>query len=351
MVPSHWLGRARRVATVASNGAYASGRGYTSAGPCPLTCLLILKTGHRLSTNTSGGPFVYVHLTQDDSVLMPSFNRAGRAWCVTGDWKEEIMANSTLYNLKNSAFVRTPPDLAVRIGRNLLSLPEESFNVFDPTSGEGDFLYACAHVRSACYFGVEISAERAAVSRQRFPTATILTSAFEGVHIPPASMDLVLANPPYFFVDGKRAEYRVITDAGEALVPGGILVAILPARSAWDGTMVNHWLKWYERIRVWKFPDRVSKEEGAFEDFTQIVVVGVRRMNPAVPDAAEKKRLAGYHWNEPEKVGQSGWKQGMPPSALPEVPIADPYHVPTCRAVPQLVVRRADEATLLYALD
>jgi hypothetical protein len=36
--------------------------------------------------------------------------------------------------------------------------------------------------------------------------------------------------------------------------------------------MINHWLKWYDAIRVWQFPDRTSQEqEGAFEDYTQIV--------------------------------------------------------------------------------
>ena len=69
-------------------------------------------------------------------------------------------------------------------------------------------------------------------------------------------MSLVLANPPYFFKDGKRAEYRIIADAGVLLMPGGVMVAIIPARSAWDGTMINHWCRWYDRVRVWKFPDR-----------------------------------------------------------------------------------------------
>ncbi len=262
------------------------------------------------------------------------------------------MANSTLQNLKQSAFVRTPPHLAERIGRALLAFPHEAFNIYDPTSGEGDFFSACAHVAHARYFGSEISAERANRSRESWPSATIVTSAFEGVNVPARSMSLVLANPPYFFQDGKRAEYRIIADVGESLMPGGILVAILPARSAWDGTMINHWLKYYDRIRVWKFPDRISEEdEGAFEDFTQICVIGVRRAEPAPANLAEKKRLHGYHWRTPEKAGQSGWEQGVPPPVLPEAPIADPYQVPSARMIPTLVVRNADEATLLYALD
>ena len=41
----------------------------------------------------------------------------------------------TLINKKRSGFVRTPPNLAVLIGKNILALPEEEFTVYDPTSG------------------------------------------------------------------------------------------------------------------------------------------------------------------------------------------------------------------------
>ncbi len=264
------------------------------------------------------------------------------------------MAHGTLVNLSRSSFVRTPPKLAARIVRSLLRFPpqEEAVTILDPTVGEGDLLFPCWEVPNARLFGIEISAERAREARSKLPYATIVTAAFEGVNIPQGSMSLVLVNPPYFLQDGKRAEYRIIADAGELLMPGGIMVAIIPARSAWDGTMVNHWCKWYDQVRVWKFPDRVSEEdESAFEDFTQICVVGIRLPSPRVPEAAQKKRLSGFRWRKPEKAGQSPWEQGLPPPELPASAIADPYQVPPARMIPTLVVRNADEATLLYALS
>ncbi len=265
------------------------------------------------------------------------------------------MAHGTLVNLSRSSFVRTPPKLAARIVRCLLSFPpqEEAVNILDPTVGEGDLLFPCWDIPNARLFGIEISAERAREARSKLPSATIVTAAFEGVTTPQGSMSLVLVNPPYFLQDGKRAEYRIIADAGELLMPGGVMVAIVPARSAWDGTMVNHWCKWYEQVRVWKFPDRVSDEddESAFEDYTQICVVGIRLPSPRVSEAAHKKRLSGFRWRKPEKAGQSPWEQGLPPPELPEMAIADPYPVPPARIVPALVVRNADEATLLYALS
>ncbi len=179
------------------------------------------------------------------------------------------MANSTLHNLAHSAFVRTPPPLAARIVQNLLTFPA-ACTILDPTAGEGDLLLPALHIPGARLYGIEISAERAAVARQTLASgyASLLTSAFEAVHIPAASFSLALCNPPYLLTNSKkRAEYTIVSEAGEALVEGGIMVAIIPARSAWDGLMINHWCRWYEDIRIWKFPDRLTPEdESAFED-------------------------------------------------------------------------------------
>ena len=229
------------------------------------------------------------------------------------------MPHGTLANLANSAFVRTPPAFAERIVRSLLSFPEgKATNVLDPTTGEGDLLIPCLDIPSARLYGVEISAERTAVACTRLPQAELVSCAFEGVSIPKGSMSLVLANPPYFFQDGKRAEYRIIADAGMLLMPGGVMVAIIPARSAWDGTMINHWCRWYNRVRIWKFPDRTRVEdESTFEDFTQMCVVGIRRAEARDPIPAESRRLQGYRYHTPSVTAagrspsrtQAGWSR------------------------------------------
>jgi len=271
------------------------------------------------------------------------------------------MPQGTLANLATSAFVRTPPAVAERLVRFVLTFPPgKPINVLDPTAGEGDLLLPCRDIPFARLSGVEISAERADVARERLPRAEIVTCAFEGVSMPKASMSLILANPPYFFQDGKRAEYRILADAGTLLVAGGVLVAILPARSAWDGTMINHWARWYEQVRVWKFPDRTpSSSEGAFEDYTQICVVGIRRAEPVDPSPAEQRRLQGYRYHTASPARsltanrgiRAGWEQGTPPPELPTVPLADPYVVPEATLRPHIVVRHADEALLLAALE
>src|SRR5258708_38186181 len=263
------------------------------------------------------------------------------------------MPSGTLANRANSALVRTPPALADRIARWLLSFPQDtSTTILDPTAGEGDLLVPCRDIPLTRLYGVEISAERTAVARERLPQAELVPCAFEGLSIPKGSMSLVLANPPYFFQDGKRAEYRVLADAGTLLVPGGVLVAIIPARSAWDGTMINYWCRWYDRVRVWKFPDRASPEdESAFEDYTQLCVVGLRRAEPRDPIPAESRRLHGYRYHAPSvsTSGRSssrtraGCEQGTPPPELPVLPISDPYPVPESLAHPHIGVRPPDE--------
>ena len=262
------------------------------------------------------------------------------------------MAVGRLETLKDSSYVRTDPLLASRIGQNILHLPKEPFSVLDPSSGTGSLFYACADTPWAHKFGIEISAERAEESRQEWPNATIVTAAFEAVNVQ-GKVGLLLINPPYFQQNGKRAALRFVTDAGEYLQPGGTNVTILTARSDWDGYMVNHWLKWYDRIRIWKFPDRTHEDqEGAFDDYKQIVVVGVRRATPTIPTSEEKKRLLAYQWRDPEKFQRAiAWRGEVAPPDIPETPIDDLYPVPVCHEVPILVVRNADEATLLYALD
>ncbi len=124
--------------------------------------------------------------------------------------------------------------------------------------------------------------------------------------------------------------------------------------------MINHWCRWYDRVRIWKFPDRSQTEdESAFEDYTQICVVGIRRAEPRDPIPAESRRLQGYRYHTPSVSAagrspsrvQAGWEQGTPPPDLPEQPISDPYPVPESIARSQIVVRHADESLLLIALE
>ena len=84
--------------------------------------------------------------------------------------------------------------------------------------------------------------------------------------------------------------------------------------------------------------------------YTQICVLGVRLATPRVPDTAQKKRLSGFRWRKPEKVGQSPWEQGFAPPDLPNEPLPVPYVVPAAHIQPMLVIKHADNGTLLQAV-
>ncbi|GCE46287.1 hypothetical protein KTH_11560 [Thermosporothrix hazakensis] len=217
--------------------------------------------------------------------------------------------------------------------------------LLDPACGEGDLLLPL-HQRDLAQlhlYGIEISAQRAQHARERLPVRTsILPVAFEGVRLPKESFSGILMNPPYMLVNGKRAEYRFAVACTEALVPGGILVAIVPARSAWNHHMASLWSQWYEDIRMWRFPTRREGEtESPFEAYTQIVVIGRKRAQPLEANEREKERLLGYRWRK-DAHGQEGWAGHTPPPALPEAP--EPlYELPPISSLPHLEVRHASE--------
>ncbi len=260
------------------------------------------------------------------------------------------MPSGTLENLSTSGFVRTPPAISARIVANLLSFGA-SVTVLDPTSGAGDFLLPCAALSQARLLGIETSDDRATIARQRLPEAQILTSDCMAVRVTPGSVELLLANPPYFFVDGQRAEYRIIKRFGEALCPGGVLVAILPARSAWTDAMIRHMATCYHDVRCWKFPDVAVDGEGDFARYTQIIVAGIRNAVPcAAPDPAAQARFKGWRWTR-QTGAASPWGQGTPPPDLPDLPIPDPYRVPDAGDImPAMQTLHATEAQLLEAL-
>jgi hypothetical protein len=235
-----------------------------------------------------------------------------------------------------------PRPLGERIVHHLLSFPSAS-TVLDPTAGEGDLLFPTLGIPGVRRFGIEIDDRRTDVAREVLGTdASLITADFETVLIPTHSMSAILAHPPSYLERGVRAAYTIIRQAGEALLPGGIMVAIVSARLDWHTFLINHWCQWYEQVRVWKIPNRtLSAAEGGFEDFTQICVVGIRRAEPVVVDSTERKRLQAYRLRA--RLAETGqryeWEGDTPPPDLPTAPIPDPYAIPFCQDISHLVVR------------
>lgn len=257
-----------------------------------------------------------------------------------------VSISGTYENLIESGFVRTPPFLAERLS-NILSFSGPA-NVLDPTAGQGDLVAWCNAIPSISLYGVEINANNARVAQENAQWHTLLNAAFESVSIPPKSMSVVLTNPPYFFQEGQRVEARIIIEAGKSLVPGGILVAIIPARAALTHDLVLHLCQWYDQHSVFKFPDTPSYREGSFQKYTQIVFVGVRREHHGPSEKVAKDRLNGFRWLTDEE-GEGSWAGKVAPPELPTLQWEHDrkYIVPTVTSQPQLVLKQADKQTLM----
>ena len=274
------------------------------------------------------------------------------------------MAHGTLNNLSTSSFVRTPPPLGARIYENLLAFPaadptsHQLVSVLDPSAGEGDLLLPLLDLQLACRLvctGIEISDERVSTARTRLealPSVSIIPSAYEGVKVPREGISLAVLNPPYFFVNGQRAEYKFVSRTTPALVRGGILVCILPARSAWNRLMATYWARWFDEIRIWKLPSEAEGEtESPFEKYTQIVVVGRKRATTRDLDEDLVKTLLAFRWRkDPKHPEEEGWAGNEAPPTLPSERIDDPYQVPTVSFRAYFDLQNADESVILETL-
>ncbi len=159
-----------------------------------------------------------------------------------------MLVSGTLANRANAGFEPTPERYAQLIASNLLAFapgrlrPDEAYTVLEPCIGVGDLAAPVAAVSGVRLYAVEQDPERAAVSRDRFPAATIFTADLGAVRITPVSMSLALCNFPYGYdgVLGGRLEYQMLKQVTETLMPGGILVTIVPARSGWDSLTIAY---------------------------------------------------------------------------------------------------------------
>ena len=129
--------------------------------------------------------------------------------------------------------------------------------------------------------------------------ASIVRAAFEATRPTPDSFSLCVTNPPYTRLDdGRRAEYAAQVLVTKALVGGGVSIAVIPARSGLDGTLINHYTRNYQQLRCWRFPDGDPDTDTSFQKYSQIVVAGVKRANPLeTPDPTVKALLQGWRYD------------------------------------------------------
>ena len=154
---------------------------------------------------------------------------------------------------------------------NLLQFPTEPFSALDPCVGEGIAFSAITRDSSARCYGIELDAYRA---EQAAPSLTrIIQGNTLETHCPVEAFSLIYENPPYdWTISGsarERLEAVFLNHTFRWLVPGGVLVLVIPAERAAECAQIlaSH----FKRARIFRLGDPESVR------YRQVVIVGVRR--------------------------------------------------------------------------
>ena len=207
----------------------------------------------------------------------------------------------------------TPPAVVEKI-RSFLGFPDRPFSALDPCCGDGRALARLTAGTRALTYGIEFHAGRARAASTVL--GRVLACGYEEARLAHGSASILFLNPPYDADlredDGRalRTERRFLRDTHPYLVPGGILVYLIPQRRL-DPPTTRLLSSWFERITVYRFPDP------EYRAFQQIVIFGVRKARAALDDG-EQTRLDRLRSGE-----------------LPPLPLADApsYAVPATLAI------------------
>lgn len=192
----------------------------------------------------------------------------------------------------------TPPSMTEAISKHIAPLPNSSVQfarLLDPCAGEGVALNDLrTHIQGDVETEIqtwanEIHPGRAAKAEEildKVVCAPIESLAWKPGH---GLASALFLNPPYDYTEDtrhKRMESYFLNRATQALVPGGLLIFIVPVRGmTWS--VAERLVKSYEEIRVYRFPDKEYKV------FRQVVVFGIRKreMKNGYADYHESRRL------------------------------------------------------------
>lgn len=160
------------------------------------------------------------------------------------------------------------PLSVVELIRSRIHFPPEPVNVFDPCAGEGLALECLVKDTKAVTFGIELDLDRSAEAEKRIDH--FVQGACERVEITPRGFGLLWLNPPYDDDgEGERKEFTFLRDTFDALVPGGLLVYIIP-KERLSKEVAALLASNFRNVKVDRFPDP------EFGKFRQIVVTGIR---------------------------------------------------------------------------
>jgi SAM-dependent methyltransferase len=142
----------------------------------------------------------------------------------------------------------------------------EGVAALDPCCGAGDALGRLCAVLGAEGFGIELERERARAARQKLGevrTGDALQHEARG-------FSFLYLNPPYDTdAGGQRLERRFLEHFTPSLVPGGLLVFIIPEGVVEDCRELLEFE--FNDLGVWRFPPET------YDAYHQVIVSGYRR--------------------------------------------------------------------------
>lgn len=177
----------------------------------------------------------------------------------------------------------TPEDLTPIIANYLKPKEEKgTIRIFDPCAGEGTALRAIGDHLGAETYGIEIDKKRGKEAQKKL-TRCLITD-YQRTQITPRFASLLWLNPPYDWATKKdeletseRYERTFLRDTTKYLIPGGILVYLIPLKRL-DRTIAKMLSYRFEKIRLYRFP------EGLYQQFKQTVLLGTLKKTPSTDE-------------------------------------------------------------------
>ena len=163
------------------------------------------------------------------------------------------------------------PDREAELIRSCLTFPDQPFSALDPCAGEGRAMAIITASSKALRYGIELDSYRAEAASK------VLDYVIQGdalsAHARVESFGLIYANPPFDAEFGEsgnqRFEVLFLAHFARWLVPGGVLVYVLPAQqlAGCANVLASH----FREVEVF----RLESPECA--QYEQIVVFAIAR--------------------------------------------------------------------------
>lgn len=213
-----------------------------------------------------------------------------------------------LAGIEKMGYYKTPP-IVVHLTTTWLQASEKRSRLLDSCAGEGEAAAQVGAAINAETWGVELSDTRATVAMSVMDK--VYNTGWQSVSVTLESVSLLWLNPPYDDdnTTGKRLERTFLVEAAPALVPGGILIYIIP-QTRIDGHIARYLRQHFDDLLCFRFPD------DEYEAFKQVVIFG-------------KKRAQARHASAEEVDVIKAWAEAELPALTHRPETAAPYVVPS----------------------